>query len=162
MSFLARSFSAVLFNSPDPLEEPMPSIDDDFMIALWSICREITHEVTKVRSKPVTPAAKPWSKERFVPVSKFTKGNFCLLTISLHFFEANPKSVDELSNIVVDELKALLTSNSPHLDPRILRKMGSKSKKDRVDLLLISELREEEKAWTQERLNFCVFGHFFT
>ena len=86
MSFLARSFSAVLFNSPDPLEEPMPSIDDDFMIALWSICREITHEVTKVRSKPVTPAAKPWSKERFVPVSKFTKGNFCLLIISLHFF----------------------------------------------------------------------------
>ena len=26
--------------------------------------------------------------------------------------------------------------------------MGSRSKKDRVDLLLIGELRQEEKAWT--------------
>ena len=27
--------------------------------------------------------------------------------------------------------------------------MGSKSRKDRVDLLLIGELREEEKLWTE-------------
>ena len=27
--------------------------------------------------------------------------------------------------------------------------MGSKSRKDRVDLLLIGELREEEKVWTE-------------
>ena len=135
----------------------MPNIDDDFMIALWSICREITHEVTKVRSKPVTPSTKPWSKERFVPVSKFTKGKFIILCMKISTSEANPKSVDELSNIVVDELRTLLTNNSPYLDPRILRKMGSKSKKDRVDLLLISELREEEKAWTQEWLKIFVF-----
>ena len=43
--------------------------------------------------------------------------------------------------------------------------MGSKSKKDRVDLLLISELREEEKAWTQEWFKTILSkftGHFPT
>ena len=91
--FIAQTFSSVLFNSPNPLAEPMPTNDwsinkdDDFMIALWSICREITHDVlfqSKIRShtKP-----KPWSKERFVPVSKFTKGEtyfFILLALFLN------------------------------------------------------------------------------
>ena len=49
---------------------------------------------------------------------------------------------------MVDELGRLLSIHGPNLDKRVIQKMGSRSKKDRVDLLLIGELREEEKAWT--------------
>ena len=128
------------------------------MIALWSICREITHDVlfqSKIRShtKP-----KPWSKERFVPVSKFTKGeNQFFDFLPENLISANPTKIDDLNEIILTELRSLLSNSGPPLDTRIIRKMGSKSKKDRVDLLLIGELRNEEKAWTQARIKLFMY-----
>ena len=60
-----------------------------------------------------------------------------------------PKTAKELSRVIQSELKLLFSPNGPKLDERVIQKMGSKSKKDRVDLLLIGELRDEEKLWTQ-------------
>ena len=65
----------------------------------------------------------------------------------------NFSSPKELKECVVTELGRLLSINGPKLDKRIIQKMGSRSKKDRVDLLLIGELREEEKVWTDYQLD---------
>ena len=54
-----------------------------------------------------------------------------------------------MNDVIQSELKNLLSPTGPALDERVLQKMGSKSRKDRVDLLLIGELREEEKVWTE-------------
>ena len=50
--------------------------------------------------------------------------------------------------MVTGEIIRLLSPHGPKLDKRILYKMGARPKKDRVDMLLIGELREEECEWT--------------
>lgn len=130
----------------------MPDSNDDFSRALWSICAEITHDVMRhAHVRSVTNQVKPWSKERFVPVSKFAKSKLLLKKkFFLNFyFKANPTSIDDLSSILLTELRQLLTASTAPPPHHVLRKMGhSRAKKDRVDLLLIGELRQEEKTWT--------------
>ena len=67
----------------------------------------------------------------------------------MFYHKVNPKTPEELNTVIQSELKNLLSPSGPSLDERVLQKMGSKSRKDRVDLLLIGELREEEKLWTE-------------
>ena len=63
------------------------------------------------------------------------------------------------------EIIRLLSPHGPKLDKRILYKMGARPKKDRVDMLLIGELREEEIEWTnyeQDRVkNFRFDRKYF-
>jgi hypothetical protein len=141
VSTTARSFAPSLFFSANPLIEKIPFVlvesDKDWIEALWSFCRELTHSCL-FKSKIKTDQRlnkKPWEKARFSSIPKFSK--------------VNPKSPEELNDVIQAELKNLLSPTGPVLDERVLQKMGSKSRKDRVDLLLIGELREEEKVWTE-------------
>jgi len=98
---------------------------------------------------PDTPKKRRQNDRFLIKISIFVKKNILIFVILIENF-SSPK---ELKECVVTELGRLLSINGPKLDKRIIQKMGSRSKKDRVDLLLIGELREEEKVWTDYQLD---------
>ena len=76
----------------------------------------------------------------------------------------NFRSLEELKTLVTGEIIRLLSPHGPKLDKRILYKMGARPKKDRVDMLLIGELREEEIEWTnyeQDRVTNFRFDRMY-
>jgi len=53
----------------------------------------------------------------------------------------------ESKSAILKQLSQFISPNGPDLDRHIVEKMGRRSKKDRVDRLLIAELRQDEKNW---------------
>ncbi|CAG5105844.1 Oidioi.mRNA.OKI2018_I69.chr1.g2504.t1.cds [Oikopleura dioica] len=53
----------------------------------------------------------------------------------------------ESKGAILNQLSQYISPNGPDLDRHIVEKMGRRSKKDRVDRLLIAELRQDEKNW---------------
>ena len=74
------SFSIILFNSKNPLAEPLPHLHDgnesdrEFMMALWKLCAELTDScLNRSIHNQSQFDFKPWERPRFNSKQRFSK-----------------------------------------------------------------------------------------
>nr|XP_039269943.1 centrosome-associated protein 350-like isoform X2 [Styela clava] len=111
--------------------------DHIFKTSLFDMVRELITEIYNIKSSTEENLKRPlWLKKKTV-----CRPSYC---------RRMPETEDEIVKIVSKQVSKLLNlSNDPQkLDPKITMKWGSRRKKDKVDLILIQELREEEPEWT--------------